>query len=58
MVQNRPMWVTYSGLRANGRSPTSADVSSDGPWAPACREASVSGRERFGERPKNGLFLV
>ena len=58
MTQNQPQRVTYSGLRADGRSPTGADVSSDGPRAPACREARVLGRGRFGERPKNGLFLV
>ena len=31
MVQNLPMWVTYSGQRAKGRSLTGADESSDGP---------------------------
>ena len=58
MTQNQPMRVTYSGRRSNGRSPTGAYVSSDGPVSRASREARVLGRERFGERPKNGLFLV
>ena len=31
MTQDQPQRVTYSGLRARGRSPTGVDKGSDGP---------------------------
>ena len=31
MTQNQPKRVTYSGLRARGRSPTGVDTGSEGP---------------------------
>ena len=52
MTQNQPQWVTYSGFRARGMSPTGENTSSDGPGGPASREARVSGRGLCDGRPK------
>ena len=45
MTQNRPMRVTYSGLRARERSPTGVNRGSDGPV-----NAGVQGRLGLQER--------
>ena len=44
MTQNQPKRVTYSGLRARERSPTSENKGSDGPVS-----AGVQGRLGFRE---------